>query len=88
MSSLLTAVRTASDKRLPVAVRREGRIATLTKARKYHHCAECQGCIPPRSYYYSVVFGGSGLGGIKFPERCHIDCLEKYFAKVVKSRIL
>lgn len=86
MNSLLTAVRAVSDKRLPVSVRREGRIATLTKARKYHHCAECQGCIPPRTYYYSVVVGGGGLCSLKFPDRVHTHCLDKHFEHMERSR--
>lgn len=67
-------------------VMREGRIATLTKARKLHRCALCQEYIPKGDFYYSVVCGGSGLGGIKFPDRVHCVCLEKHFDHIRRSR--
>ncbi|MBA7567482.1 hypothetical protein ES708_09194 [subsurface metagenome] len=71
----------------PEVIRKEGRIATLTKARKHHRCAECPEWIKPQSHYYSVVAGGSGLGGIKFPSRVHPGCLELYFGRVKRARL-
>ena len=73
---------------LPLVIRREGRIATLTKARKHHRCAECPDWILPSTEYYSVIAGGSGLGGIKFPMRTHPGCLEKHFDHIRRSREL
>ena len=54
-----------------------GRIATLTKANKEHMCRKCLGLIARGDLYYSVVVGGSGLAGLKFPERFHTTCLPK-----------
>ena len=72
---------------LILTVRREGRIATLTKARKLHRCGVCQEYINKGDRYYSNIVGGGGLGAIKFPERCHIKCLEVYFERVKKSML-
>lgn len=72
--------------RYPQRVTKEGRIATLTKALKHHWCSVCQEEILPGSQYYSVVAGGSGLGGIKFPTRVHPECLEKHFDHIRRSR--
>ena len=63
---------------LKKVIRRNGRIATLTLARKTFACAECTLPIPRRTRYYSVVLGGSGLGSIKFPDRIHIECVNKH----------
>ncbi len=67
-------------------IRKEGRIAKLTRAQKYHRCAVCPEHIAPATQYYSVTVGGSGLGGIKFPTRIHIHCLDAYFEKVKRAR--
>ena len=71
---------------LALNIRKEGRIATLTKAQKHHRCAVCQEFILPATHYYSVIVGGSGLGGIKSPSRVHPDCLDAYLEKVKRSR--
>lgn len=53
----------------------DGRIATLTRARKEHRCRECPEPIAAGEHYYSVVIGGGGLCSTKFPKRVHIECL-------------
>lgn len=58
-------------------LRLNGKIATLRQARKAHTCADCGLPIAKGTYYYEVVYAGSGLGSLKFPERNHIECLEK-----------
>lgn len=72
--------------RLRLEIREAGRIATLTKARKPYHCSDCQEYILVGTYYYSVVIGGGGLGSIKFPDRIHIGCLDKYFERVKRNQ--
>ena len=64
----------------------EGRIATLTTARKHHRCCVGGEYILPKTKYYSIVLGGSGLGSLKFPERCCVEHLPAYFEKVKRSR--
>ncbi|MDD5510056.1 MAG: hypothetical protein PHI12_04520 [Dehalococcoidales bacterium] len=59
-------------------IRRNGYIATPRKARTAKKCSECALTIEPGSYYYEVVAGGGGLRWLKFPDRCHIDCLNRY----------
>ncbi|MAF43082.1 MAG: hypothetical protein CMI54_02780 [Parcubacteria group bacterium] len=73
---------------LSLRIREEGRIAELTRARKYHRCSECQELIEKGSQYYAITIGGSGLGSIKFPSRVHRDCLTAYFERVKRSRKL
>ncbi len=65
--------------KLTLTVRRKSKIATLTKARKHHQCAVCQGHIIPGNQYYAITTGGAGLGSIKFPERVHPECFDEYF---------
>lgn len=57
-------------------IRLNGKIATLRQARKAHKCSECGFPIPTGTNYYEVVYAGSGLGSLKFPDRFHIECLE------------
>jgi len=71
---------------LPTRIARNGRIAQLIRARVNHRCCVCQEYIEERDYYYSVVVGGGGLGSIKFPERVHTYCLEKYFDHIRRSQ--
>jgi len=71
-----------------LVVREEGRIAVLTRSRKYHRCGICQQYIDKGSQYYAITLGGGGLGSIKFPSRVHIECLDKYWERVRKSREL
>ncbi len=71
---------------LEKAIRREGRTAQLTKAKKHHRCGVCQEYINKGSQYYAITLNGSGLGSIKFPERIHIECLDAYFAKVKEAK--
>lgn len=69
-------------KTLALVIRKEGRIAKLTRARKHHRCAACQEYILPATQYYSVTVASSGLGGIKFPSRVHPGCLDAYLEKI------
>lgn len=57
-------------------LRLHGAIITTRRGTKAHWCSKCKQPIPAHVDYYEVVYGGSGLGGIKFPERVHIECLE------------
>jgi len=57
---------------------KNGRIAELHLARKSHKCNECGGEIKPFQRYYSVIFAGSGLGGIKYPDRVHDYCVRAF----------
>jgi len=66
---------------LALTVYRQNRIASLTRARKYHRCAVCQELINKGDQYYAITFSYAGLGSIKFPERCHIECMDKFFSK-------
>jgi len=62
-------------------IRRNGYIATLRRARKDHHCSICGFLIEPGQEYYEVVAGGGGLGWLKFPDRCHVGCLNQYLER-------
>ena len=66
--------------------RQEGRIAVLTKARKFHRCAISGEIIDTDSFYYAITIGGSGLGSIKFPDRVKPEHLDKYWDRVRQSR--
>lgn len=59
-------------------VARNGMIADLRKARNQYVCIQCVGLIEAGERYYSVTYAGAGLGSIKFPDRCHQDCVEEY----------
>ena len=69
-----------------LTIRKEGRIAQITRARKHHRCAVCQEFINKGSQYYAITIGGSGLGGLKFPTRVHIDCIDAYFEKTKRAK--
>jgi hypothetical protein len=58
-----------------------GYIATLREARKRHICSVCGFPIEPKKHYYEIVAGGGGLGWLKFPDRCHIGCLNQYLER-------
>lgn len=62
---------------LPVVIEC-GYVATPVKARREFACTECKGAIQVGDAHYSVVIAGGGLGSLKFPDRVHQDCLEKY----------
>ena len=62
-------------------IRRNGYIATLRHARKGHKCSVCSYSIEPSQHYYEVVAGGGGLGWLKFPDRCHVGCLNQYLER-------
>lgn len=59
-------------------LRANGKIAIPRKARKGSKCDQCGLPIEKGSDYYCVYVGGAGLGNIKFPTRCHVDCLEGF----------
>jgi len=54
------------------------RIAELKKARKMYWCDSCGLPIIQGEHYYCVTWAGAGLGSIKFPDRVHVECLEKF----------
>jgi hypothetical protein len=62
-------------------IRRNGYIATLRRARKGHICRACRQPIQPGQEYYEVTRGGGGLGWLKYPSKCHSDCLEDYLRR-------
>jgi len=62
-------------------IRRNGYIATLRRVRKEHRCSICGFLIEPGQEYYEVVAGGGGLGWLKFPDRCHVGCLNQYLER-------
>lgn len=55
-----------------------GAILTLTRAKKEHPCEECPDPIKAGEQYYEIYYAGSGLGGMKFPNRIHIRCVDKF----------
>jgi len=59
-------------------IRRNGYISTCRTARKGHKCSWCGLPIQPREEYYEVVAGGGGLGWLKHPNHCHIDCVSDF----------
>jgi hypothetical protein len=61
---------------------RDGCTATMTKARKDHRCKVCPMPIVRGTHYYSVTYNGAGLGSIKFPNRLHIECINKYWERI------
>ncbi len=60
---------------------RNGKTATLRKARKQHRCSECPFPIFLGERYFEVVLNGSGLGSSKFPDRVHARCLRTHWEK-------
>jgi len=63
---------------LPTRIIRNGRIAELHRARKQYICLQSGLPIEPGEYYYSITYAGAGLGGLKFPDHIHVNCIEKY----------
>ena len=57
------------------------KIVTTRKARKNHPCKVCPEDILKGEEYCEFTDGGSGLGGLKFPDRTHECCLERYMEK-------
>ncbi len=66
------------DAEVKTALRVNGKIAQLTRARKGHKCTDCGLLIEKGDEYYCIYQGGAGLGNIKFPDRCHQACLDNY----------
>jgi len=56
------------------------RIITLRKAQKQHPCTNCHEPILKGSVYYTLVVTGSGVNGMKDPDRVHIGCLEPKYS--------
>ena len=59
-----------------------GMIATLRVARKQHTCVTCRMPIYPDERYWDIVHGGSGLRGLKFPDRVCVMCRPKKMGEV------
>ena len=69
--------------------RYEGRIAQLVKwPRKSHSCSECREVIEKGEPHYTVVWGGAGLGNIKFPARVHVACLADKLAMALPAALI
>ena len=71
---------------LDLVIRKEGRIAQLTLARKHHRCAACSEYILPATQYYAITIGGSGVGGKINSSRVHPGCLGPYLEKVKRAK--
>lgn len=56
-----------------------GKIITMVKGRKAHECCVCRRTIEAGERHCVIILGGGGLGWIKFPDRCHLDCIDNYF---------
>jgi len=69
---------------IPTRIIMNGKIAELITAKKTYKCNECGYPIVPHSDYYKVTIGGGGLGSLKFPDRVHVHCIEKYMEAVTK----
>jgi len=63
-------------------IRRYGFIATPRKARKAIVCIHCHGgIIRQGEEYYRVIVVGSGLRGIKYPDRVHAKCIDAWLER-------
>ena len=58
-------------------IRRNGKIATLMKALKGYKCSVDRCDIYRGELYWAVTYGGSGIGGLKHPERVSVMCLDE-----------
>lgn len=70
-------------KNLPPEAPFRHKIVTIRKARKNHACNVCPYPIEKGEEYCEITDGGSGLGGLKFPDRTHTGCLDIYLEKAV-----
>jgi len=59
------------------SITRNGKVATLTLARKNYGCGRCHSPIMQGEHYWQVTQAGAGLGSIKFPERICVLCLDQ-----------
>ncbi len=64
---------------------RNGFIADSHKARKAIVCIHCHGVIRQGEEYYRVIVSGSGLLGMKFPDRVHAKCIDEWLEKYRES---
>lgn len=71
-------------KNLPPEAPFRHKIVTPRKARKAHRCNVCPDPIEKDEVYCEITDGGSGLGGLKFPDRTHQRCLKNYLEKEAK----
>lgn len=55
---------------------RNGKIATLKKARKNHTCCVCHSKIGVDDHYWHIIYAGSGVRSMVYPERVCVNCLE------------
>lgn len=51
------------------------------RARKPFSCHQCRQQINPGEDYYSITYGGGGLGDQKYPDRIHLKCIDAYFGE-------
>jgi hypothetical protein len=58
-----------------------GNIITMVKGRRGYKCCACGMPIKPGEMHYTIVQGGGGLGWLKFPDRCHPECLDNYLGR-------
>ena len=56
-------------------------IVTVRKAKKEHTCSQCRELIAKGQEYCEVVFGGSGLASLKFPDRVHRNCINNFLMR-------
>jgi len=70
---------------MPKEIRRNGLIATLTKARKEFICRQSGLLINKDEFYYVVISGGSGLAGIKHPDRVKAGFINAHLNKKTKE---
>jgi len=68
-------------KEMPPEAPFQHKIVTVRKARKEHTCSHCHSIIQGGEEYCEVVAGGSGLAGLKFPDRVHRECIDKFLRR-------
>ncbi len=68
-------------KEIPLEAPFQHKIVTVRKARKEYPCSHCPQIIQKGEEYCEVVASGSGLGGLKYPNRTHLNCLDSYLRK-------
>ena len=61
---------------LPKDIRADGKIAQLViRPKKSYKCTECGLPTEVGEPHYSVTFAGSGVGGLKYPDRVCAGCI-------------
>lgn len=54
-----------------------GALAELRRARKGYKCSACGWPIERGEEHYCIYYG-KGLAALKFPDRCHVHCINQY----------